>query len=102
MQQKIHWMQILKPTCRPVAMWAPAWSSLSDRDKYIFEYETNTFGNLRQMHLAIWDKCILQFETNTFGNLRQIHFAIWDKYILKFETDIFCNLTQIPLAIWDK
>ena len=38
-------------------------------------------GNLVQIHFAIWDKYILQFETNTFCNLRQSHFVIWDKYI---------------------
>ena len=30
-------------------------------------------GNLVQIHFAIWDKYILQFETITFRNLRQIY-----------------------------
>ena len=32
----------------------------------IFQYETNTFCNLRQIHFTIWNKRILQFETNTY------------------------------------
>ena len=44
---------------------------------------------------TIWEKYILQFETNTFCNLREIHFSIWDKYILQFRTNTFCNLCRI-------
>ena len=43
--------------------------------KYILQFETNSFCNLRQIYFAIEDKLILQFETNTFLNWRQIHFA---------------------------
>ena len=35
------------------------------RDKYILQLETNTFHNLKQIHLTIWNKYILQLETNT-------------------------------------
>ena len=49
--------------------------------------------------LFSWDKYISQFETNTFCNLIQIHFAIWDKYIVQFETNTFCYLTTAPLSI---
>ena len=56
---------------------------------------------LRQIYFTIWDKYILQFDTNTFCNLRQVNFAIWYKYILKFETNIFFILRQIYFAIQD-
>ena len=36
------------------------------------------------LHFAIWDKYILQFGTNTFGNLRQIH-------LINFKQIIFWN-----------
>ena len=48
------------------------------------------FHNLRQIHFTIWDKYISQFETNIFQNLRQISFLlIWNKYISNLETNTF-------------
>ena len=44
-------------------------------DKFILQFETNTFSHLRQIHSAIWDENC---------NLRQIHFAISDSYTLQF------------------
>ena len=60
---------------------------------------------MRPLYLAIWDKYILQFVTIKFCNLRrihlavkrQIHYAIWYKFILQFGADTFCDLRQIHL-----
>ena len=38
--------------------------------------------------MPILDKYIYQYKTNKFVNIGQIHFAIKDKYISQFETNI--------------
>ena len=48
--------------------------------------------------LSIWDKYMLQFETNTFSNLGQIHFEIWDKHILQFDSNIGKTLMVEPVV----
>ena len=50
--------------------------NLQTCDKYILQFETNTFCNLRKIYSIIWNKYILPYDTNTFYNLRQINFAI--------------------------
>ena len=45
-------------------------------------YEVEVEGSLIRS-VSIWDKYILWFYTNTFFNLRQIHLAIFDEYILQ-------------------
>ena len=51
--------------------------------KYILHFDTNT---------------VFQFETNTVCNLRQIQFPIWDKFYLKFETNTWQLTLQYNCA----
>ena len=64
-------------------------------------------NDVPEIQFAIWHKWILQFNTNTFCNLRQIYFAIWDKY--SQSRLVFCATPRAipicatsPFAIWDK
>ena len=85
-----HWLTCIVHTCDTSLLWPRRPCSFFFTEKW--QFETNTFSNLRQMHFAIWDKYILQYKTNILYNLRQIYFAIWEKYTLQFETNTFCYL----------